>query len=96
MVIYCLSLPVSLVNRARNGADLLTVSGSHGSHVASIIASQHKDQPELNGVAPGVEIVSLRIGDPRVSGMETHQALLRASKAIIDSGCDIASQSFCL
>lgn len=34
-----------------------TVSGSHGSHVASIIASQHKEQPEINGIAPGVEIV---------------------------------------
>ena len=26
--------------------------------------------------------------------METHQALLRASKAILDSGCDIANMSF--
>jgi len=73
---------------------IVTLSGSHGSHVASIIASEHKDKPELNGISPGVEIVSLRIGDPRIDNMETQQALLRASKAILDSECDIANMSF--
>ena len=41
------------------------------------------DQPELNGVAPGVEIVSLTIGDNRLNALETHQALMRATKAIL-------------
>lgn len=59
------------------------VSGTHGSHVASIIGAHVPEQPELNGVAPGIEIVSLTIGDNRLSALETHQALMRATKAIL-------------
>lgn len=62
---------------------LVCVSGTHGTHVAAIIGGQVPESPELNGVAPGVEIVSLKIGDTRLQGLETHQALMRATKAIM-------------
>ena len=58
-------------------------SGIHGTHVSSIVAANVEDNPDINGVAPGAEIVSLMIGDNRLDSLETHQALMRATKAIM-------------
>lgn len=76
-----------------NLLSLVTLSGTHGTHVAGIIAAR-TDEAATNGVAPGAEIVSLRIGDSRLASMEQGQALLRAAQAMIDTRCDVANMSF--
>ncbi|WFD01920.1 tripeptidyl-peptidase II [Malassezia obtusa] len=76
-----------------NLLSLVTLSGTHGTHVAGIIAARSAEAA-TNGVAPGAEIVSLRIGDGRLGGMEQGQALLRAAQAMIDTRCDVANMSF--
>lgn len=73
---------------------LVVTSGSHATHVAGIVGAHRTDDEVKNGVAPGCEIVSLKIGDTRLKSMETQQALLRAAQALITTKCDIANMSF--
>lgn len=84
------------VNFYENG-DVLSIvvdSGSHGTHVAGIAAAYFPDQPHLNGVAPGAQIVSFKIGDNRMDSMETGPGMIRAFTACALSGVDIANMSF--
>ncbi len=66
----------------------------HGTHVAGIVAGYYPDQPELNGVAPGAQIVSIKIGDNRLDGMETSEAFERALSAVLENECDLINMSF--
>jgi len=68
-------------------------SGSHGSHVAGIIAGSFPDS-KMNGVNPYAKILSLKISDSQVNGMETSVALIRAMKEIVKHNCHLANYSF--
>lgn len=50
---------------------IVTTSSSHGTHVAGIVGANFPDQPELNGIAPGAQLVSVKIGDNRLASEET-------------------------
>jgi tripeptidyl-peptidase-2 len=91
---------VSLLNFGVNiyeGGKVLSIVADahpHGTHVAGIVAGYYPDQPEWNGVAPGAQIVSVKIGDTYIDGMETGQALVRGTKTVLENNCDLVNMSF--
>ncbi|MEZ6052871.1 MAG: tripeptidyl-peptidase 2 [Planctomycetaceae bacterium] len=73
---------------------IVTVCGEHGTHVAGIVAAYEAEQPERNGVAPGAQIVSVKIGDNRIVGLESGRAMVRGLRAVIDRKCDLINMSY--
>jgi tripeptidyl-peptidase-2 len=77
-----------------NLLSIVTTCGSHGTHVAGIIGAYYENQEELNGVAPGCQIVSIKIGDHRLGSMETSLGLVRAFTSVLENKCDIINMSY--
>lgn len=86
---YCVN-----VHDDGNLLEIVCTSTSHGTHVASISAAYFPDEPQKNGVAPGAQIVSIGIGDIRLTAMETGSALVRALIRVGKSHCDIINMSY--
>ncbi|GAB4139011.1 MAG: hypothetical protein Tsb009_07640 [Planctomycetaceae bacterium] len=84
------------VNIYENGGRLSIVSnsGAHATHVAGIVAAHYPKQPELNGVAPGAQIVSVKIGDSRLGSMETATGLVRGLRTVLENRCDLINMSY--
>lgn len=88
-----LTLAVQIA-RDGNSMTLVTVEGSHGTHCAGIASAFVPDRPDLDGVAPGARILSCKIGDSTLGGMETPLALSRAFDAAVAYGVDVVSMSY--
>ena len=83
-------------NIYRNG-DLLSVvvdCGAHGTHVAGIVAAHFPKQPELNGLAPGAQIVSVKIGDTRLGSSSTGTGEMRGLITVLQNKCDLINMSY--
>eukprot|EP00051_Salpingoeca_urceolata_P014677 m.187358 g.187358 ORF g.187358 m.187358 type:complete len:1260 (+) comp18155_c0_seq12:47-3826(+) len=77
-----------------NIASIVCTAGSHGTHVAGIVAAYDEDRPDRHGVAPGAQIVSIKIGDSRLGSMETGTGLVRGLIATLENKCDVINMSY--
>ncbi len=77
-----------------NLLSIVVPSSPHGTHVAGMIGAYYPEAPERNGIAPGVQIVSIKIGDTHLDGMETGIALQRALRMVRDLDCDLINMSY--
>jgi tripeptidyl-peptidase-2 len=73
---------------------LVVDAGSHATHVSGIVGAYFPKRKYKNGVAPGVQIVSLKIGDSRLDGLETTESLIRAMNEIVDRDIHLANLSY--
>ena len=88
-----INVAVNFYNQGKT-VSLVTDASPHGTHVAGICASADPSQSSRQGVAPGAELVSLKIGDSRLGSMETGAALTRALQQAIRLKCDVVNLSY--
>lgn len=66
----------------------------HGTHVAGIVGAYEGEGGRMNGIAPGVELVSIKIGDGKFGGSTSGFAISKALDYAVESGCQIVNMSF--
>jgi tripeptidyl-peptidase-2 len=88
-----MNFTVNIYNNG-NTLSLVTPAGAHGTHVAGIVGAYYPNQPELNGVAPGCQLISIKIGDSRIGSMETGVGVLRGLQAALERGAHVINMSY--
>jgi tripeptidyl-peptidase-2 len=90
----------SLLNYAVNiyeEGDLLSIvtdCGAHGTHVAGIVAAHHPEDRALDGMAPGAQLVCVKIGDTRLGASSTNTGPVRGLITALADSCRLINMSF--
>jgi tripeptidyl-peptidase-2 len=90
----------SLLNFAVNVHDdgnllsIVTDCGAHGTHVAGIVAAHHPENRALDGMAPGAQLVCVKIGDTRLGASSTNTGPIRGLITALADSCRLINMSF--
>ncbi len=82
------------IGEDHNHITLFFDTHGHGTHVAGIIGSYEGPDSRLNGIAPGVELVAIKIGDGKFGGSTSGFAVAKALDMAVAAGCQVANMSF--
>lgn len=88
-----LNYAVDVEDEGRRAVLFFDANG-HGTHVAGIIGSWEGPGGRLNGLAPGVEIVAIKIGDGKYGGSTSGFAIAKGLDYAVRAGCHVANMSF--
>lgn len=77
-----------------NLLSIVADAGAHGTHVAGIVAANFPDAPEYNGLAPGAQLVAVKIGDTRLGATSVGTGEVRGCVAVLQNKCDVINMSF--
>ena len=83
------------LDMATHTATIVVQAGAHGTHVAGIVAAHFPDQPDLNGQAPGAQLVSVKIGDSQNIQHTTTQHNTALPQRSSDDPCGPSFVVFC-
>lgn len=88
-----LGFAVSIRDQGRTVV-LLTDGGGHGTHVGGIIGGYYGPDSPLNGLAPGVQFLAIKIGNHRIGGATSHMAMAKAIDYARSHGARVLNISF--
>ncbi|MGQ0721773.1 MAG: S8 family serine peptidase [Candidatus Eiseniibacteriota bacterium] len=77
-----------------NLLSIVTDCGSHGTHVAGIVAAHHPENRALDGMAPGAQLVCVKIGDTRLGASSTNTGPVRGLITALADSCALINMSF--
>ncbi|MEE3001706.1 MAG: S8 family serine peptidase [Planctomycetota bacterium] len=77
-----------------NLLSIVADAGAHGTHVAGTVAAHFPGQPELDGIAPGAQIVGVKIGDTRLGSTSLGTGEVRGLIAVLRNKCDLINMSY--
>ena len=88
------SLALSWIADDGARASLVFDEGGHGTHVAGIVGAWYGPDDPLNGLAPGVQFLAVRIGNGRFGGSTSHNSIPKGITWAIEHGAMVANISF--
>lgn len=74
--------------------EILFDGGGHGTHVAGIIGAYYNEGDPLNGLAPGVQILAIKLGNHLYNSATTDLAMIKAVDYAVSKGAHIINCSF--
>lgn len=77
-----------------SGVHIFFDAHGHGTHVGGIVGAYEGPQGRMNGIAPGVELVSIKIGDGKFGGSTSGYSISKALDYAVESGCQVVNMSF--